>query len=457
MSSKLQSMKQFCVVLYVKYILNGYKKVYRSRFINIVMLGVLFQLLFVPIYLNQVRLKEFDTLSRKVSWLNQFSQTGQEFNDVQKNTLLRRHNIYSLMMTSATGESRQVTFGNKNEQPIDSIYHVGNENIISDLFKTLYLFNADKDSKAMLYITPSYPSGFSVSAVFTQGYISSLLRGQILEAIVISFLVFMVIFYILEICFSRRRRRQKRFAMIGANVGRMTHDMCNILTSLQLCSDTLFDNKKDDNKRLKQRFLISLEQMTNLCSWITQYTNSSVNTPLEKRLIMTCPFVEEVIEMVRLHDPDNMIMFDVNIDSSAQLNCDRILMSRILYNILLNAVQALQNPEHINKRIISIEVKGSSASCEILISDTACGLSSNRVRDLFLPYKGSKKYGGYGLGMAIAEELVCWHGGELQLISTGQEGTQFSIIMPYGIKNTLWEKLGFFKSLGIKEHLPIRL
>ena len=53
--------------------------------------------------------------------------------------------------------------------------------------------------------------------------------------------------------------------------------------------------------------------------------------------------------------------------------------------------------------------------------------------------------------MAIAEELVCCS------VDFYQEGTQFSIIMPYGIKNTLWEKLGFFKSLGIKEHLPIRL
>ncbi len=38
--------------------------------------------------------------------------------------------------------------------------------------------------------------------------------------------------------------------------------------------------------------------------------------------------------------------------------------------------------------------------------------------------------GGAGLGLAIAQELVRAHGGELELISSTTEGTEFAIRIP---------------------------
>jgi len=38
--------------------------------------------------------------------------------------------------------------------------------------------------------------------------------------------------------------------------------------------------------------------------------------------------------------------------------------------------------------------------------------------------------GGAGLGLAIAQELVRAHGGELELISSTTEGTEFEIRLP---------------------------
>ena len=40
------------------------------------------------------------------------------------------------------------------------------------------------------------------------------------------------------------------------------------------------------------------------------------------------------------------------------------------------------------------------------------------------------RQGGSGLGLAISRELIAAHGGVLELISTGEEGTRFRITVP---------------------------
>jgi signal transduction histidine kinase len=66
----------------------------------------------------------------------------------------------------------------------------------------------------------------------------------------------------------------------------------------------------------------------------------------------------------------------------------------------------------------------------IRVHDTGPGMPAKALENLFKPFRGGMRRGGAGLGLAIAQELVRAHGGELELISSTTEGTEFEIRLP---------------------------
>ena len=67
----------------------------------------------------------------------------------------------------------------------------------------------------------------------------------------------------------------------------------------------------------------------------------------------------------------------------------------------------------------------------ITISDNGCGISKNdlpRIREKF--YKANNSARGSGIGLAVTDEIIKMHNGEMKIESTVGEGTTISITLP---------------------------
>ena len=67
----------------------------------------------------------------------------------------------------------------------------------------------------------------------------------------------------------------------------------------------------------------------------------------------------------------------------------------------------------------------------ISVKDNGCGISETelpRVKEKF--YKANNTVRGSGIGLAVADEIVKLHGGELLISSKQGEGTEVRIILP---------------------------
>jgi signal transduction histidine kinase len=54
-----------------------------------------------------------------------------------------------------------------------------------------------------------------------------------------------------------------------------------------------------------------------------------------------------------------------------------------------------------------------------------------KARDnLFVPFAGSTRAGGFGLGLPIARELLRAQGGDVTLLATSSQGTCFVVRLP---------------------------
>ena len=64
------------------------------------------------------------------------------------------------------------------------------------------------------------------------------------------------------------------------------------------------------------------------------------------------------------------------------------------------------------------------------MSDTGPGLPPKAKDHLFKPFQGGVRKDGFGLGLAIASELVRGHGGRIDMVDSGPTGTRFAIRLP---------------------------
>jgi len=122
------------------------------------------------------------------------------------------------------------------------------------------------------------------------------------------------------------------------------------------------------------------------------------------------------------------IFIDANCDQDVYGAYDQI--KQILVNLVGNAVKFTEYG-HVKLSVHSIQQRKLRQHIAFEIEDTGIGISDESQIDIFKPFVQAnvsitKKYGGTGLGIAIANELATLLGGKLSLKSELDKGTIFT-------------------------------
>ena len=101
-------------------------------------------------------------------------------------------------------------------------------------------------------------------------------------------------------------------------------------------------------------------------------------------------------------------------------------MGQVLVNILLNAIQAMQDGG-----ILGIRVDAQNGRFTVTISDTGKGIPNDILQKVFDPFFTTKGEGkGTGLGLWVSQIIVEQHGGTISLSSQEGKGTTVEIHLP---------------------------
>ena len=141
--------------------------------------------------------------------------------------------------------------------------------------------------------------------------------------------------------------------------------------------------------------------------------------------------VEEVVEFFSEQASGKGIELAGSIDSGvpAFLKGDPVRLRQILVNLLGNAVKFTDTGE-VTLRVSAEEENGRSVLLQFEVSDTGVGISPDALPRIFHAFSqedGSttRRYGGTGLGLTIARQLVHMMGGEIAVNSVPGEGSTF--------------------------------
>lgn len=105
------------------------------------------------------------------------------------------------------------------------------------------------------------------------------------------------------------------------------------------------------------------------------------------------------------------------------IKADYQKFQQILFNLLSNAIKYTKNQ-------ITIELYSDNGKIYLSVEDNGIGIAKNNQKKIFEKFEqiGSSKEYSTGLGLAITQELVKLHCGEIKVESQLKKGTKFTII-----------------------------
>ncbi|WP_296815236.1 cell wall metabolism sensor histidine kinase WalK [uncultured Megasphaera sp.] len=151
---------------------------------------------------------------------------------------------------------------------------------------------------------------------------------------------------------------------------------------------------------------------------------ADINVMLERAVSMLQPLCDEKDLTVRLNLSRDL--------PSLVIDVDRI--NQVIYNLLNNAIRYIEKGCAITVSTLAVTVDGKSYA-QVQIADTGKGIAPKDLEHIFQYFYRSeqsrnRKSGGSGIGLALAQQFIRSHGGNIWADSTVGKGTTFTFILP---------------------------
>ena len=154
----------------------------------------------------------------------------------------------------------------------------------------------------------------------------------------------------------------------------------------------------------------------------------------------TIPLVEPLIQKSGVH-------LTVNVDENIPpLHVDRYRVQTALFNLIQNALEAMPDGGCITIAASTAPSKGAIA---ITIKDNGPGIPPEILQRVCEPFFSTHTDEGLrGLGLAIVQDIVKIHGGQIEIKSSPNEGTQIILYFPVIDTASVMESLHYRSSLS---------
>jgi two-component system sensor histidine kinase PilS (NtrC family) len=196
-------------------------------------------------------------------------------------------------------------------------------------------------------------------------------------------------------------KRVEKMAAIGEMAAGLAHEIRNPLASLTGSIQLLKEDMRydPDHARLMQIILREADRLSYLASNFLFYARppAGKNQPIE--------LGSALLETAELFEKDasnnGRILTIKNVSPDVWITMDPGHLHQILWNLLLNAAEAIDNEGQI--RIDMFPLKNRQAC--VKISDNGCGISQEALKSIFDPFFTTKP-NGTGLGLSIVHRIL---------------------------------------------------
>lgn len=217
----------------------------------------------------------------------------------------------------------------------------------------------------------------------------------------------------------------------------LTHEISNSILPLQSMSDTCLriigemNLGNQSTADLTSALQAISRRSTHLNEFVKQYSKISRLPAPQFRRVNICQLVQDVITLYNNEFKTKSIALEYNNRINTYwLMTDPAQLEQVLINLIVNAIEAVEQSS--NKRLISISITLKSSTNLILdIIDSGQGVEDSSREQIFVPFFTTKPNGS-GIGLALAKQIMINLGGDLVLLDNvklrSNQGAGFRII-----------------------------
>lgn len=213
-------------------------------------------------------------------------------------------------------------------------------------------------------------------------------------------------------------------------ISTVSHELRTPLTAIKGWGETIRSSEGDKEITEKGINVIvnESERLTQLVEELLDFSrmeNGKMSLKISR--IDIVKELSDVIEAIQERAEREKIQIISDISAGhIYINADGNRLKQVFVNIIDNAIKYGKNGGY-----VKISLKRLHNSIKITVEDNGCGISKNdlpKIKQKF--FKANNSTRGSGIGLAVSEEIIALHRGELNFDSVLGEGTVVTINLP---------------------------
>lgn len=216
---------------------------------------------------------------------------------------------------------------------------------------------------------------------------------------------------------SSELMKSEKLAIIGELASRMAHDLRNPLSTIKNTIEIMESKPKlkiEEKLQYYGRLRRAMNRMSHQVDDVLDFVRTS---ELKLQPYSVLDIINSVKDGITVPN-DVRIKID---QENVRINCDYRKIEAVFTNLLLNAIQAVENKGEVRIRIID-----NSSDVLVAVEDSGPGILPENLNKIFDPLFTTKQLG-TGLGLSICKSIVEQHGGS---ITVKNNPTTFLVRLP---------------------------
>jgi signal transduction histidine kinase len=231
---------------------------------------------------------------------------------------------------------------------------------------------------------------------------------------------------------ERELVRSERLAAVGKMAATIAHEVRNPLSSIGLNAELLDEELSElpepratEARNLCRAITSEVDRLTGITETYLSFARLPKPKLQEESLSV---IVTNLVEFEREPMSARGVTLEVALTPDLpSIVADENQLRQALLNLLRNAADAVEDVG--GGRVTIATARGSDGSVEVRVSDDGPGIAAELMPRLFDPFFSTKERG-TGLGLALTQQIIREHGGELRVESEPGHGATFIASLP---------------------------
>ncbi|MEW6600253.1 MAG: ATP-binding protein [Nitrospirota bacterium] len=227
---------------------------------------------------------------------------------------------------------------------------------------------------------------------------------------------------------TEKLRKAEHLAGIGQFAQNIAHEIKNPLNFINLSIDHIREVSRPSDPYKAEKFDSLIHNMKGEIQRVSRFAESFLEYgkpfELNRRETDMEKLIDDVLELVSAKARQENVRIQKQYETMPRLYVDPEFIKTCIYNIIINALEAMSSGG-----VLSITTRSADAKFSLAVEDTGPGVPPERIAKIFEPFF-TTKVKGLGLGLPFTQRIIKEHGGKVLFESTEGKGSVMTVILP---------------------------